>query len=137
MERVTGIWLDLDKAYVYHIQKKKNEFLTIDSGVEHMNPKGGSGSSTPYGPQDAISEKHFLERRKHQLKEYFGNIAEQLGESMEVVVMGPAEAKVGLYQHLDGLSNAKFKLHPVMTKDSMTENQVKAEIRDFYKNLPH
>lgn len=136
MERVTGIWLDFDKAYIYHIQKRKNEFLIIDSEIEHYHLVGGSRSSTPYGPQDAVSERHFLERRKHQIKSYFNRIVPCLTESMQVVVMGPAEAKVCLYQHLDGLNNTKFKLHPVMTKDNMTENQVRATIRNFYKNLP-
>ncbi|WP_420386754.1 hypothetical protein [Roseivirga sp.] len=134
MERVTGIWLDFDKAYIYHLQNGENEFLKVDSGVEHHNPKGGSGNSVPYGPQEAISEKHYLERRKHQTKDYYADIHTRLGDSSEVVIMGPAEAKLGLHRYLESINHAKFKLHAALTMDSMTENQVKAAIRDFYQS---
>lgn len=135
MERVTGIWLDLDHAYIYHLQKGKNEFQIIDSGIEHFNPVGGARSSTPYGAQEAVSEKHFLERKKHQAKNYYDRITLHLKDSQEVVVIGPAEAKTELHNHLGALNNSQLKLHPPLTKDSMTENQLKATIRDYYKSL--
>lgn len=133
MERVTGIWLDFDKAYVYHLQKGQNDFRVIDSGVEHYNLVGGSRSVTPYGPQEAVSERKFLERKKHQTKDYYKRVSDHLKHSLEVVVMGPAEAKIGLSQYLATQPNRPFKLHQTITLDSMTENQLKAAIRDFYK----
>lgn len=133
MERVTGIWLDFDKAYLYHLQKGKNDLKIITSDVEHYHLIGGSGSSTPYGPQEAVSEKRFLERKKHQTRNYYKRISDHLNDSMEVVVMGPAEAKIGLMQYLSAQNNRPFTLHKAITLDSMTENQLKAAIRDFYR----
>lgn len=133
MERVTGIWLDLERAYVYHLQKGQNDFEIIASEVEHYHLVGGSGSSTPYGPQEAVSEKKFLERKKQQKRDYFKRVAQHLRGSMEVVLMGPAETKLELSEYLDKTHGRPYNLHKPVTQDSMTENQVKATIRDFYR----
>ena len=68
----------------------------MDSNVEEFNPKGGSGSSTPYGPQDSISESTYLERRKQQEKNYYKQIIQQLSDADAIVILGPAEARIGL-----------------------------------------
>ncbi|OEK01014.1 hypothetical protein BFP97_05590 [Roseivirga sp. 4D4] len=133
MERVTGIWLDFDQAFIYHLQKGKNDFVIVDSEVEHFHLVGGSGSSTPYGPQEAVSEKKHLERRKHQTKNYYDRIQAHLKGSLEVMITGPAEAKVGLLNHLDKANDRTFNIHPIGRADKMTTNQIKAAIRDFYK----
>lgn len=133
MERVTGVWLDLNHALIYHLQKGKNDFVEIASEVEHYHLVGGSGSSTPYGPQEAVSERRFLERKKHQKRDYFKRIASHLSRSAEVILMGPAETKFQLNDLLNRTPERIYTLHRPMTRDSMTENQVKASIRDFYR----
>lgn len=133
MERVTGIWLDLERAYVYHLQKAKNDFEIIASEIEHYHLVGGSGSSTPYGPQEAVSEKKFLGRKKQQKRDYFNRVSQYLMESMEVILMGPGETKFELNDYLNEFQSRPYTLHKPITQDSMTENQVKATIRDFYK----
>ncbi|KYG82464.1 hypothetical protein [Roseivirga echinicomitans] len=134
MERVTGIWVDLDKAFVYHLQKGKNEFTVIESGIENFHSVGGHGNYTPAGPAQPVSEKRLLTRRKHLTKQYFEQISKHLEKSLEVVVMGPAEVKIQLSDYLAALTTKPYVLHRAVTQDSMTENQVKATIRDYYKN---
>ena len=133
MERVTGIWLDLDRAYLYHLQKGKNDFEIIASEIEHYHLVGGSRSSTPYGPQEAVSEKKFLERKKHQKNDYYKRVAQHLTGSSQVVLMGPAETKFELHDYLNTIPEKDYTLHRPITLDSMTENQIKAAVRDFYK----
>lgn len=133
MERVTGIWLDLDQAYIYHLQKGKNDFMVVASEIEHYHLVGGSRSSTPYGSQEAVSESKFLERKKHQKRDYFERVAQHLTGSLEVVLIGPAETKFELDDYLNESQGKDYILHRPITLDSMTENQVRAAIRDYYK----
>ncbi len=133
MSRKSGIWIDLQRALIYHLLPSGDtDWLEVQSNVDDSRPVGGSGSSTPFGSQDAVSEQKFLERRKHQLQGFFQRVSEHLSGSNELVIFGPAETKDKLSQFLNGVANRSYHLHPTQALDSITENQIKAAIRDFY-----
>ncbi len=134
MTMKTGIWIDSDIAYLLKIDKDGKEyFSTIESSVEHFHPHGGYGASQKHKPQDAISESKLLERSKHQLKDFFLEIINSLKDIDQLVVFGPAEAKTEFKKELENHPEIGDKLISVNTADSMTLNQTKALIRDFYK----
>jgi len=58
---------------------------------------------------------------------------EQIKDSDSLFVFGPAEAKVKLEQRLDDIKTLdKIKLKAVETADSMTLNQIVAQVKGFY-----
>lgn len=134
MNTQIGIWLDEDKALVVTPSEETEQLKTIISEIEHYHLHGGSGSSTPYGPQDAVSESKLLERKKHQREVFFEKIIAQLGNTSSIALFGPAETKKELAKALQKHPAYKEKVVAVETADSMTENQVKALVRDFFSN---
>lgn len=129
----TGVWLDKLKAHVVAIFNDKVSFNTILSNVETFHIHGGSGSRLKGGPQDVVQDSKYLEREKHQLKKYFKNIASEIKDAEEVVIFGPAETGEKFYKELtENHKGLKIKVRDVIKTDSMTKNQVKAWVKEFY-----
>ncbi|NAS11931.1 hypothetical protein [Poritiphilus flavus] len=128
-----GIWLDKEKAHVIVINEKKEDFITVPSEMEFYNPKGGSRSKTRWGPQEVIAERTYLEREKQQMKKYFEKLVALLQDAEAIVLFGPADTceKLGRFLKEDYPQLAP-KLKGVFKQDSMTDNQVRAWVRDYY-----
>jgi hypothetical protein len=131
----TGIWLDKDKALIVTIENNKERLNTVSSNIEHFNPHGGSGTRFKGGPQDVVQDSRYLEREKQQLKKYFKNVAETVKNTDALVIFGPAETNVRFAKELHKkYSILSTKIKGVEKADSMTDNQVKAWVRDFFKS---
>ncbi|RED43837.1 hypothetical protein DFQ10_10426 [Winogradskyella eximia] len=131
----TGIWIDIDNAYIVSIENENETFKTVSSNIEHYKAHGGSGTKLKGGPQDVIQDSKYLEREKQQLKLYFKDIASQINDTNALVLFGPADTNEKfskeLHKHYNSLST---KIKGVEKADSMTENQVKAWVRDYFKS---
>lgn len=132
MKKQVGIWIDNSKAQIVTIQDGNESLKIIESDVENTHPKGGSGSSTPWGPQDAISESKVMERKKQQFKKFYTDIIDQISSSNQVYIIGPAEAKKGLKKALEESTLTQPKIVGFEASDKMTKNQLKARVRKFY-----
>jgi len=131
----TGIWLDKDKAHIVTIEDKKETLNTIQSNVEDYRPHGGSGTRLKGGPQDVVQDSKFLEREKHHLKQYYKSLASEIIDTDALVIFGPADTNEKFSKELH--KNYKLlstKIKGVKKADSMTENQVKAWVREFFKS---
>jgi stalled ribosome rescue protein Dom34 len=128
-----GVWLDKDNAYILSIENEIESFVTVSSKVEHYNIGGGSGTRLKGGPQDVVQDRKYLEREKHQLKRYFDSITAKISDASAIVIFGPADTNEQFSEELR--HNYKLlaeKIKAVTKVDYMTENQVKALVRDFF-----
>lgn len=133
MEKI-GIWIDKEKAHIVYLKPEKETFETVYSNVEFFNPKGGSRSEAKWGPQDVVQDSRYLEREKHQLKLYFDDLANKIQDAEAIALFGPADtAEKFNKQLMDTHKILAAKVKAVTKVDSMTDNQVKALVRDFYK----
>lgn len=136
MKRI-GIWMDNEKAHLVTLGDINGDdsFETIESGVEFFNLKSSGQARTKWGgPQEVVHERTYLEREKHQMKSYFSKLAGKLQSANQIVVFGPAD--VGEHFRKELLINHKpiaEKIKKVQKEDSMTENQVRTLVRDFFK----
>jgi len=129
-----GVWLDKEKAYIIRLENGQEYIDMIISEVENYHVGGGSGTRFKGGPQDVVQDSRYLEREKHQLRTYFHDIAAQLKDADAIVIFGPAETKDKLAKELKkNFKELSTKLKSVKTSDSMTENQLKALVRDSFK----
>ncbi|MEH6537182.1 MAG: hypothetical protein V7719_12365 [Psychroserpens sp.] len=130
----TGIWLDKDKALIVTIENEKETFQTISSNVEHHHIHGGSGTRLKGGPQDVVQDSKYLEREKQQLRQYFKDIATKIGDSSALVIFGPAGTNEKFSDELHkNYTLLSTKIKGIEKTDSMTDNQVKAWVRDFFQ----
>ncbi|WP_299336448.1 hypothetical protein [uncultured Psychroserpens sp.] len=131
----TGIWIDKEKAHIVFIKDEKETLKTISSNIEHYRPHGGSGTRFKGGPQDVVQDSKYSEREKHQLKNYFKNIAAEIKDADRLVIFGPAGTNEKLYNELrDSYKALSAKVKGVKKADSMTNNQVIAWVRHFFES---
>jgi leucyl aminopeptidase (aminopeptidase T) len=131
-----GIWLDKREAKIVWFVDGNLTMETIHSEVEEFHPVGGSRSRQKYGPQDVVQDSKYTEREKHQFKQYFDSLAEKVEDAGAIMVFGPAQTP-------DKLVDEWEKAHPklrdkvlaVQKADSMTDNQVKAKVREFFEGI--
>lgn len=128
-----GIWMDKEKAHIVTLSKEGETFETVNSEVEFFNPKGGSRSKTRWGPQEVVQDSKYLEREKHQMQRYFNNIVPHIEKADEIAIFGPADTGQKFNKSLESNHTALAeKVKNVQKADSMTHNQVKALVRDFF-----
>ena len=130
-----GIWLDKEKAFVVTITNEAEEMKTIQSNIENFHVHGGSGTRLKGGPQDVVQDSKYLEREKHQTKNYFKELVEEVGDIDALAIFGPAETFEKFKRELEqSYKELDAKVKVVRRADSMTDNQVKALVRGFYNN---
>ncbi len=130
-----GIWLDERQAWIVSQKSKTVNLKAIDSDVETYHLHGGSGSSTPYGPQDAVSEPALNRRKNQQLKNYFQRVIDEVLPADRLYITGPAEAKIGLEKEISQLKDLSIQSLTIEPADSMTKNQFKAKVKDFFATM--
>ncbi len=124
IQKPAGIWLDSREAFIVFLDEKGEQTLTLHSEIDESHPVGGSGSSTPYNAQDAVSETKYLHRRQHQEKHFFQAIIEKLVSRDAIYIIGPAQAKIGLENELRKQSEQAVSIKAVEACDRITHNQI-------------
>jgi len=128
-----GIWLDKEKAYIVYIEEDSERFFEVQSELEFYHPKGGSRSKTRWGPQDVVQDSKYLEREKHQLKNYFRTIVDKVRDADALIIYGPAKTYERFQKELiDHHPDLAAKVKEVKRADSMTQNQIRAMIRNYF-----
>ncbi len=136
MRKYVGLWIDHAKTVLVTLEdgteneSEREKITTLESGVEpHLRLAGGARSSTPYGPEDIVSEKKPEERRKHELHRYYQKVIKAMWDADRIYIMGPGEAPRELEREILGMQQLAPKLLEVRKTDKMTDRQVAAEVR--------
>ena len=130
-----GIWMDKEKAHIVGLEDEQETFHTILSEVDFFKPSGGSRTrSAKWGPQDVVQDSKYLEKEKHQLKNYFSKLVDAIRNADAIALFGPADTNEKFRKELtSNHRDLAAKLKSVEKVDSMTENQIKALVRDYYR----
>lgn len=129
----SGIWLDKEKAHIITFENEKETFETIYSEVENYHVSGGSGTKFKGGPQDVVQDSKYLNREKQQFKTYFKNIIPHIKQSNKIVILGPAETFQKFRKELEeNYTGINARVINIERTDSMTNNQIKALVRDYF-----
>lgn len=128
-----GIWLDKEQAHIVTLEKENEIIKTIKSEIEDFHPSGGYGLGYRGSPQDALPEDKYMEREKHQLKSYFKAIISEIQDADAIVVFGPAQTGVKFKNESEKhFKDINAKIKGVHIADSMSINQIKAWVKEFY-----
>lgn len=138
MEKQVGIWIDTKKAIVVTLEGHKEEKITeIDSEVENKvyhNKESDKGNFSAGHHSD--NETKFGNRKKEQMNYYLDTVMDYIKSSDYLYIFGPGETKLKLEQRIrDKKSLGKINLKAVETSDSMTLNEIVAQVKDFYNPL--
>ncbi len=134
MSEKVGIWIDKRTAKIISDNGGWGIKKVIDSNLEEFHPKGGSGTRLKGGPQDVVQDGKYLEREKHQLKDYFKAIAAELKNVDAIVIFGPAETGRKLDQEIrQHHKQYTGSLLGVEKGDGITDNQMVAWVREYFE----
>ena len=120
-----GICMDHARAHIMPFTDEPIETTEIDSSFIH--------SDKTLSFEKGEKAMHHKEQR--DLSAYYKEIAAVMKEYDEVILFGPTEAKVELYNilkvdhHFDKI---KMEIRPT---DKMTENQEHAFVREYFKKI--
>ena len=131
-----GIWLDSKKAYIVRVSDNNDSMEKVDSQIDFYNRTSTGGSRVKWGgTQDITHEQNFLEKEKHQFKKYFKTIADTISDVDSLALFGPADINEKLRKELmDNYPSIGKRIVAVKKADSMTENETRALILDFFNN---
>ncbi|WP_299108685.1 hypothetical protein [uncultured Tenacibaculum sp.] len=130
-----GIWLDKEKAFIVTLENNNEHMEKVLSNIENFHVRGGSGTRFKGGPQDVVQDSKYLEREKNQTKNFFKDLALKVKDANALAIFGPAETFEKFKKELEvSYKDIDAKVKGVRNVDSMTNNQVKALVRDFFKN---
>lgn len=135
MKNCFGIWLDGKGAQVVNYTDGQCESKKVKSEIHHHNVKGGSRTSTPYARQGSVSERRSLERKEHELHDYFEHLFEEIADASYVHVFGPGEVKKRFAKFLLTEKRMDEDVLSIDTADSITEAQITAKVREHFDAL--
>ena len=128
----TGIWIDTRQAYIIRVDHENSDISMIKSEIEDHKPRGGSRSNVPYGPVETVSEQKYLERRNHQERTFFDRIIEAVNQDNGVLIMGPAQAKIGLKKRIVERTELSLRVIDSISTDSITQNQMVEKVKQYF-----
>lgn len=128
----TGIWIDSREALIFTMRKDSEHFERIVSNVEEYHVHSEGKSASPFVVRDAIKEKQILSRRSLQFQRFFSEVLAVVSDSDEVLICGPGNTRLGLEKAMLPDKNRKYRLVGCHPLDSLTENQIRAWMREKF-----
>lgn len=130
MDRNVGVWIDHDKALIVQLQGSKEVRMQLASEVErHTRQHGGGRPATPFG----VSETRADRRRENQIKAWCREVMEAVADADRIYLLGPGEAKRDLLREMEKSRSMAGKIVGCDSADHMTENQVAAQVREYFR----
>ena len=120
-----GIWMDHSSANLMELTIDPIETKTIESKFTHQAKEQSLSKS----------ENLMHNKEQHQQSEYYKKLGEAIKNYEAVILFGPTEAKVELFNTLKADHHfEKIKIEIKQT-DKMTENQQHAFVREYFSRL--
>jgi len=118
-KQFAGIWLDGHHAAI--ISADEAQDFSISSRISGTDSQSGG------------SEHSMNQGKKTELDKFFRSIATQLAAFDEILIFGPGQAQEQLKHHLDDSVQFKQKKISIDSSDQLTDPQMLAKVKDFFK----
>lgn len=134
MEKQTGIWLDKEKAIIINLLEGKHTIKHLNSKITTRERFPGEGKRFGrFGNQFLSMESKKRNMIENQSDEFLKTIINEVKYVDKLVLFGPAEMKTRLEKAILKNGQVSQKLIAVEPADNMTENQLVAWVKEYYK----
>jgi hypothetical protein len=128
-----GIWIDHKKAVLSIHSNELEKTIALHSGLNRWSKStGGSRGALPYTYNGGGASGKKDHKRENLLHQYYARILKKLGGIDQIYVMGPGLAKKEMKKVLEA-SRMGDKVKGIANKDYLTDNQIAAATRRFFK----
>ncbi|MFD2034809.1 hypothetical protein ACFSKL_08415 [Belliella marina] len=134
-----GVWLDQSKAHFIGYQDGEATFIeSLISPHERIKREDGEESDTArFSPNPSVLSNNEYRKNniaQNELNEYYKMLEDKIGKFEDVLLFGPGTAKDQFKNRIAENKAFKKKWISVQNADKMTDNQLLAFVRDFYKS---
>ena len=134
MKKNIGIWIDTNQAVIIRLSNSSHKIKRIDSNIEtRERVSGESKKFGRFGNQYLTYEKNRLNRRNEQTSQYMKTLLKEINNCDAIVLFGPSRMKRILEKEIKNNMLISNKLVGVSNSALLTENQMVAWVKDFYK----
>jgi len=121
-KQFAGVWLDSAKAIIFtNPSEDRSEYTIQEKVIATENNGGGS--------------EHSINNTKHaDVNKYYKSVSAQLVGFDEIFIFGPGQSQEQFQNHLNSDSHFKSRRITIDSSDQMTEPQMIAKVREFFKN---
>ena len=123
MKISAGLWIDHKQAVLVFVENTAEIIKHIRSGIEKSRRKSGVSI-----PADDVRQRELTSH----LNVFYDEVAAALKCSKRILLMGPGEAKGELQKRLE-LVPLPGREITVETTDKMTEPQIVAKVKDYFR----
>ena len=135
MKKNIGIWIDTSQAVIVQLLNGELTIKTIESNIDTRERiPGESKKYGRFGGQYLTYEKNRENKKIAQTNQFLKILLQEIENCEAIVIFGPSIMKTIFEKEIKNNLNAIHKLVGVFDADSMTENQVVAWVKNFYKN---
>ncbi|MFK5959544.1 MAG: hypothetical protein QM495_11835 [Lutibacter sp.] len=134
MKQNIGIWIDTKQAVIIKLSNNKHAIRIIKSDIEtRERVPGESKKFGRFGGQYMTFEKNKLNKRNEQTNKFIKSLLKEVQHCESVVLFGPSKMKNIFEKELSKNLQLTNKLVGVFNSKLLTENQMVAWVKDFYK----
>ncbi|WP_372745601.1 hypothetical protein [Lutibacter sp.] len=134
MKKNIGIWLDSKQAFIINLSNGNHTIKTIESNIEFRERvEGESKKFGRFGGQYITYEKNRENKQAFQTNEFIKNLLKELTNCDSFVIFGPSKMKKILKKEIKNNMLLAPKLLGVFKSDQLTENQLVAWVKDYFK----
>jgi stalled ribosome rescue protein Dom34 len=134
MKKNIGIWIDTKQAVIIKLSNGSHSVKVIESNIETKERVSGETKKYGrFGGQYMTFEKNKLNRKIEQTNQFLKNLMKEIQNCDSVVLFGPSKMKNIFEKELKNNMQLAHKLTAVSTSKLLTENQMVAWVKDFYK----
>jgi len=136
MKKNIGIWIDTKQAVIIKLSNDNHSVKTIESNIEtRERTPGESKKYGRFGGQYMTFEKNKLNRKIEQTNQFIKNLLKEVQNCDSIVLFGPSKMKNIFEKELKNNMQLANKLIGVSNSKLLTENQMVAWVKDFYKEV--
>lgn len=129
MKKRFGIWIDHNTAYIFSANEAAvtgMEMLTSEVEGHHH---GGINSNEH---ETLSSQTKHDERRNNEIQKFMKDVLKKIHDGDEILIFGPGNAKNSLKNTIEDTKSMSKAQVTMNVADSMTENQMRQSVQDFF-----
>ncbi len=133
MKKQIGLWIDHQKAILVILENDRQEVKRFQSNLErHVRFQQEADEKTADGPQYFTRETRMDRRFHDHISKYYQQVISAVNGAERLLVMGNGEAKYEFEKQLKRSRRPAPRVH-LETADKMTERQLAAKVRKYFK----
>jgi hypothetical protein len=134
MKKNIVICIDSKQAFIIKLSNHKHTIKTIESNIEFRERvEGESKKFGRFGGQYISYEKHRENNQMTQTSEFIKKLLKEITNFDSFVIFGPSKMKKILKKEIKNNMLLAPKLLGVFKSEQLTENQMVAWVKDYYK----